>query len=538
MIRINRIKWLHVGKIKTDAAFFLLIVMSGSSDLNKVYKSLMAKAKEMAVLGSAAAIVQWDMETKMPPGAIQLRSQQLAMLQQIIHKMATSPEIGKLLDSVEKHRDFDGLTQVEIRNIHLMRKDYDEATKLPEELVVEIAKQQAITVDTWKKAKAAKDYGMFKPELEKMIELTKRSGDILMEVKGTQTRYDALIDMFEPKMTTKTINKHFTEMRDGLRKLLDRILAEDKPDISFLSRPMSVETQVKVTNSLASFIDYDISSDKARGRIDETEHPFTTGYYDDVRVTTKYHEDNWAANFYSVLHEGGHALYELGLPQEWMYQPLGTGAGMGVHESMSRFVENYVGKSPEFWEYYLPELKKLTGSTLKDVSMDKMIAAVNYVTPSKIRIEADEVTYGLHIIIRFEMEQEIMNNALPVDEFPQLWNQKYKDYLGLDIENDSEGVMQDTHWATGYYGYFPSYALGNLYDGVWSTKLDNDLPDWKQQIAGGSFKELKNWLTENVYKYGNLYDPEDLVKTVTGRELAVKPFMNYLDEKFQNIYNN
>ena len=221
---------------------------------------------------------------------------------------------------------------------------------------------------------------------------------------------------------------------------------------------------------------------------------------------------------------------------KWMYQPIGTSTSYGIHESMSRFIENMVGRSPEFWTYYLPELKKLTGDTFKDIDRERMLRAANYVTPSKIRIEADEVTYGMHIIIRFEIERDLFNGKVDVSELPQVWNQKYMDYLGVEILDDSEGVMQDTHWAGGLFGYFPSYALGNIYDGVWLTKLVKDLPEWKQDVENGEFKNIKAWLTENVYGYANLYDPEDLVEHVTGTGLVVEPFIKYLDEKFAAIY--
>jgi len=507
-----------------------------STDIVKQYEALLERSKELAVIGSAGAILSWDMETKMPPGAVELKSQQLAFIQKVAHQRLTDPENGRILDSIEKHPGYGGLTQLQKRNVHLARKAYDENTRLPEELVVEIARHQTIAVNTWKRAKAARDYAMFKPDLEKMIGLQMRQGELLMPVKGAKTPYDALIDNFEPRMTADTITVLFDEMKRGLKKVLKKVTAEPRPDTSFLSRRVAVAAQEKISDSLASFIGYDTKSDKASGRIDPTEHPFTTGYYTDVRVTTHYHADHFTSNLFSVLHEGGHALYELGLPREWMYQPVGSSTSYGVHESMSRFVENYVGRSQEFWEYYLPVLKKLTGKTLNDVALDQMVRAVNHVTPSKIRIEADEVTYGLHIVIRFELERDIFAGKLNVDELPQAWNQKYRDYLGVDIEHDSEGVMQDTHWASGYFGYFPSYALGNLYDGIWTQKLAGDVPDWRTRISEGSFKEVKQWLTENVYGYGNLYDPEDLVKHVTGKPLQVKPFIGYLNEKFSALY--
>lgn len=507
-----------------------------SSDLSKQYQALLERSKELAVIGSAGAILNWDMETKMPPGAVELKSQQLAFIQKVGHQRLTDPENGRTLDAIEKHPGYEGLTQLQKRNVHLARKAYDENTKLPEELVVEIARHQTVAVNTWKRAKAAKDYAMFKPDLEKMIGLQMRQAELLMPVKGAKTPYDALIDNFEPRMTADNITRLFDEMKKGLKKVLDKITAQPKPDTEFLKRRVPAATQEKIADSIAEFLNYDTKSDKASGRIDTTEHPFTTGYYTDVRITTHYHEAQFASSLFSVLHEAGHALYELGLPRDWMYQPVGSSTSYGVHESMSRFVENYVGRSPEFWAHYLPVLKKLTGKTLKDVSLEQMVKAVNYVTPSKIRIEADEVTYGLHIVIRFEMERDIFAGKLTVDELPEAWNQKYRDYLGVEVEHDSEGVMQDTHWAIGYFGYFPSYALGNLYDGIWTQKLGRDIPDWRTRISEGGFSEVKDWLTENVYRYGNLYDPEDLVKHVTGKPLQVKPFIAYLEKKFQALY--
>ena len=502
------------------------------------YSLLLERSKELAIVGSAGSILNWDMETKMPPKGVELKSQQLAFLQKIAHQMLTDPKMGKIIDAIETDNDSQSLDDVAKRNVYLARKEYEEATRLPEKLVVDIAKQQTIGVNVWKRAKAAQNWDMFMPELVKIKDLKEREAELLMEVKDAKTPYDALIDNFEPKMTANTITRIFNEMKKGLRIELDKILKNQEVDVSFLSRPVPVETQERISENMAKFVLYDIKSDNAGGRIDTTEHPFTTGYFTDVRITTHFHKNRFMSSIYSVLHEAGHALYEQGLPIEWMYQPIGTSASHGIHESMSRFVENIVGRSPEFWDFYLPELKKLTGKTFKEISRGQMIKAANYVTPSKIRIEADEITYGLHIIIRFEIERDLFNNKLDVSELPSIWNQKYKEYLDVDIENDSEGVMQDTHWASGLFGYFPSYALGNIYDGVWLTKLNKDLPYWREKIAIGEFREIKDWLSENVYRYGNLYDPENLVKHVTGKGLVVDPFLEYLNEKFSSIYGH
>jgi carboxypeptidase Taq len=508
-----------------------------NSTLQKTYDDLLSKSKELAVLQSTAAIMGWDMETKMPPKALQLRSQQMALLEVLGHKMLTNPALGKTIEGIEKDPGYYELDMAQKRNVYLARKAYDESTKLPEELVFETAKQQTIAVGVWKKAKAAKDYKMFKPELKKMIELRQRAADILMEVKGTKTPYDALLDAFESKMTADKVTKVFDAMRVGLIDVMKKVEKSGyKPDTSILSRPVPVETQKKISEAAMEFIGYDTKSPNAGGRLDETEHPFTTGYYDDVRITTHYHEDRWPSSLYSVMHEGGHALYDQNLLQAWMYQPIGGAASFGIHESQSRFVENMVGHSPEFLSYILPKLKKIVGKPLRGVRLADFVGAVNIVQPSKIRIEADEVTYGLHIIIRFEMERDIFSGKLKVNELPQAWNEKYDKYLGVKIENDSEGVMQDTHWASGYYGYFPSYALGNIYGGMFLKKLRKDQPTWKKELKKGNFGPVKKWMVENVHQKGDLYDPADLVKEVTGENLTVKPFILYLERKYGKIY--
>jgi len=501
------------------------------------YKKLLEKTKNIVTLSSAAAILHWDMETKMPPKGIKMRSLQLAMLSRIGHKMSTDPEIGRLLEETIKHPEYSKLDPVHKRNLYLINKHYNEQTKLPEELVVETSKQQAVTIDTWKKAKADKDFLKFKPELEKLFNLKKQAAEILMQVKETATPYDALIDIFEPKMTSDAISKVFKELQKGLTSLIRKCEASTKqPDTSILKRGVPIETQQKIGKLLAEFIGYDVTSAESGGRIDETEHPFTTGYYDDVRITTHYYPNRFASSIFSIMHEGGHALYEQNLKPEWMFQPVGDACSMGFHESQSRFVENIVGRSREFWTYFLPKLKRLTGRVLSDVDLDDFVHAINHVTPSKIRVEADEVTYGLHVIIRFNLERDLFADKIFIDELPQVWNEKYKQYLGVTVEDDSEGVMQDTHWASGLYGYFPSYALGNIYSGQLLACMEKEVQDWRTQLSKGEFGNVKQWLNKNVHSYGNLYNPPDLIKLVAGKELAVQPFLNYLHNKYSMLY--
>jgi carboxypeptidase Taq len=498
----------------------------------------MVKTKAVTILQSTEDIMNWDMETKMPPKGINLRSEQLAMLSGIEHRMSTDRQIGELLEKIVDHADYSALDVIPRRNVYLIRKRYDEQTSLPEKLVIETAKQRAITLETWKKAKASRDFALFKPELIRLLDLRKQAAELLMEVKESPTPYDALIDIYEPNITSKTITTIFKRLKTGLIAIIEKCqTSKIQSDTSFLRRRVPIEIQRNISLSLASFIGYDVESERAGGRIDETEHPFTTGYYDDVRITTHYYEDMLTSSLFSVLHESGHAIYEQNLNPDWMYQPIGSDCSLGVHESQSRFVENVIGRSRDFWSHFLPTLKKATGTVFSDVDLDAFVFAINQVTPSKIRTEADEVTYCLHIIIRFEIEDDLMRDKITVTDLPEVWNQKYRDYLGVEAENDSEGVMQDTHWAGGAIGYFPTYALGNIYSGQLLVSMQRELPDWRRQIAAGDFHHVKKWLVENIHSQGNLYDPADLITKITGEKINIQPYLNYLNEKYSTLYD-
>ncbi|MDF1540825.1 MAG: carboxypeptidase M32 [Candidatus Thorarchaeota archaeon] len=500
------------------------------------YEDMMSNFKELTLLGTSAGVLYWDMETHMPPRGVMMRSEQLGALSKVIHRMAVDPANGELLDKVEK--DKDTLDEVGKRNLYLMRKGYNEQTKLPEKLVGDLSQQQAVATEIWKKAKAANDWKMFQPELQKLIDLSINRAELLKDIKGTSTIYDTMIDDFEPMMTADEISKVFAELRDGLIPMTKKFAGlTSKVDTSFLSREIPVDIQRLIADDLCKIVGYDTASEKAGGRIDEVEHPFTTGYYDDVRITVKYHTNKFDSALFAILHEAGHALYEQNLNQEWKYQPLGVAASSGIHESQSRFIENMIGRTPEFWEFYLPRLKKLTGNAFSDVSLSNFGQAMNLVTPSKIRIEADEVTYSLHIIIRFEIERDLFSGKIQVSELPEIWNQKYEEYLGLDIESDTEGVLQDTHWGSGLYGYFPSYALGNVFDGMWYDQMNKDMPNWIANLAKGEILEPIQWHVKNIHTRSNLNDPGDLTKLVTGKELTAKPFLQYLDGKYSKLFS-
>jgi carboxypeptidase Taq len=337
-------------------------------------------------------------------------------------------------------------------------------------------------------------------------------------------------------MPAETITRTFDHLLAGLKPLISKIeTCKTKPPIQSLNQPVLVENQRKITQLITGFLGFDTASSEAGGRVDETEHPFTSGYYDDVRITTHYYPYNFASSIFSVLHESGHALYEQNLNPKWQYQPVGSTCSFGIHESQSRLFENIIGRSEEFWTVFLPKIKK-AAPKLSSLNLDPFIHAINRVERSKIRVEADEVTYNLHIIIRFEIESALFADKISVDELPEIWNQKYKDYLGVKIGNDSEGVMQDTHWASGLFGYFPSYALGNIYSGQLTAAFTKVLPEWRSLLAQGSIDGVNGWLKTNIYGKGNLYDSADLITRATGTIIDSEPYLKYLNQKYSTLY--
>jgi carboxypeptidase Taq len=370
-----------------------------------------------------------------------------------------------------------------------------------------------------------------------MVELSRQYSEILAEVREIPLLYDAMLDQFERGMRTVDVSKIFKELRDNLIPLTTKCAeASSNVDTKFLDKIVPIDTQRKIATDLATIVNYDTVSETAGGRIDEVEHPFTTGYYDDVRITVHYHEDNVSSMIYAILHEAGHALYEQNLNQDWKYQSLGQAASFGIHESQSRFVENNLGRSSQFIKYYLPRLNDFTGGLYSGISTEDFTKAMNIVEPSLIRIEADEVTYSLHIIIRYEIEQDLFADKISISELPQVWNERYEEYLGVKVPEDSKGVLQDTHWASGYYGYFPSYAMGNVYDGMWIEKLNKEEPNWMAELEHGNTKPAIDWMKKNVHHYSSLYDPGDLVKHVTGKDTTAKPYLKYLEDKYSNLF--
>ncbi len=495
-----------------------------------LYEKLMTIHKENTLLGSVSGIVHYDYEVFMPKKGIQQRTEELAFLSGIIHERNTSPKIGSFLKEIKSHKDYDKLVDAEKRNIELMQRDYDKATKIPQEFAIKLSKLGAIATQKWKEAKSKADYSIFKKELEQMIELKKKQAYYL---NPNMDPFNVLLDDYEKGFTKEVYDRIFQEVKTGLIPIIQACIGSpNQPDDSLIYRECPVEIQRNVILDLAKTVQYDLEG----GRLDEAVHPFSSGSYDDARITVKYYPEDFTNAFFAGLHEAGHALYSKNYPRNYKYQPIGSACSSAMHEGQARFIENIIGRSPEFWEYYLPQFKKQTGSIFEDVELEPFVHAINKVTQSKIRIHADPVTYSLHIILRYELEKELFTDKLTVDELPIYWNEKMKEYLSMDIENDAEGILQDTHYAWGLFGYFPTYALGSYYNAQFLTQLGKEIPEWRNQMREFDLSNILNWLNTNIRNKGNLFDPLDLVKNVTGKEFSARYFIERASEKYSKIY--
>ena len=485
--------------------------------------------KKVEYLGSSIELLNWDSLVNMPKEAIEYRSEMIGYLTGESYKLTTSEKMKEFIDYFNAIDDLDDLTKAIVENI---TKEYNNATKIPEAEYVQYEIDKALAQSAWEEAKKKKDFSIFKPHLAKIIAYNKK----FAEYWGfTGNRYDGLLDTYEPGMTTERLDAVFGELRESLVDLLQRIKSSEvKTDDAFLKGNYSVESQRRLGEIILDRIGYDY---ERRGRIDVSEHPFTTNFGNkDVRITTKYDTSDFRPAIFSIIHEGGHGIYEQNIPDELLGTSLAVGASMGMHESQSRFYENILGKSMEFWSYFYPKFQEAY-KELEGVDLMSFYRAVNCVEPTLIRIDADELTYSLHIIIRYEMEKLLINSDVNIDDVPELWNEKYREYLGVEPKNDAEGVLQDVHWSGGDFGYFPTYALGNLYGAQIFNKLKEEIPDWNQKIRNGDFSPITEWLKEHVHRYGATLKPAELIKKVTGEELSAKYFIEYLNDKFGKLYS-
>ncbi len=500
-------------------------------DANHAYQSLLTELREIALLGSVQSVLGWDERVNLPVQGTEHRGNQMALLSRMVHERFTSPRIGELLAAVEGSdlmADRYGDPAVNVRET---RRSYNRATKLPASLVEEMAKTEILSQAAWVEARKKSNYADFEPWLAKFLKLKLQECDY---VGYKQSRYDALLDPFEPDETAAGVAKVFESLRDPLIELVARITASGRPaPLEILERRYPAAAQQQLGRDAAAKVGFDFSA----GRLDVSVHPFCCGAGPgDTRMTTRYDENYFGDAFFGVLHETGHALYDQGLPPEHFGTPRGDAVSLGIHESQSRLWENFVGRSRSFWQYFLPKARQAFPQPLRDVTDDQWYSAINDVRPSLIRTESDEATYNLHVLIRFELEQAMLNGDVSTKDLPAAWNDRMKKYLGITPPDDARGCLQDIHWSGGAIGYFPTYTLGNLYAAQFLEQARKDLGDLDAQFARGEFAGLLGWLREKIHSQGKRFTARELVKRVTGKDLSAEPLLAHLRRKAAEVY--
>ncbi|MBI5365811.1 MAG: carboxypeptidase M32 [Planctomycetes bacterium] len=500
--------------------------------LPPAYDELLRRCRETRLLASCMSLLEWDERTYMPPAGAGHRAEQLGQLAGMVHKMGTDPRIGELLEAnrtAMRGLEADAPAAVNVREIG---RGYDRARKLPQELVEEIARTRALAESAWAAARKASDFAAFRPWLEKIVGLKRREAEIVSDGKGD--RYDALLDEYEPGETSAELTRLFAGLRDELVPLVAAIQgAARRPDVALLERDYPVETQESFGRAAAAAIGFDFNA----GRLDVTTHPFCDRIGPgDTRITTRFDPRHFNAALFGILHEAGHGLYEQGLPGAHFGAPLGTFVSMGIHESQSRLWENLVGRSRGFWRAFYPKAQAAFPAALGNTPEEAFYFAINDVRPSFIRVEADEATYNLHIIVRFELERALIGGELAPADVPGAWNEKFRKYLGLTPPNDASGCLQDVHWSGGLIGYFPTYTLGNLYASQLFAAARRDLGDLDAAFARGEFGALKEWLAEKIHRHGMRWRAQELVQRVTGEPRSHRALIDHLRARFGPLY--
>lgn len=526
------------------------------------YQTLLARARELATLKSVSALTQWDHETYMPPAGADNRAEQEAILASLVHERATSKQMGDLISACEGDKSLLS-DPIIAANVREFRRDYDLATKLPNDLVEEWARTSALATETWKKARAASDFKAFEPALTKMMGLARRKAECYGWPSGGEP-YDALLNEYEPGATAKQIEAIFTPLRARLSTLIQTIASKGKPPSDApLNARVPEDRQHKLGMRVLKALCFDLDA----GRLDVTTHPFCSGIAPgDTRLTTRYRGERFTDALYGTMHECGHGLYEQGLPKlaraavggatsgsvshpARFGEPAADAVGLGIHESQSRMWENLVGRSPEFWQWLKPIADEEFGGALAKFSADDLYRAANTAKPSFIRVEADEATYNLHIMLRFSIERALLRGDLEARDVPGAWNAAFKDMLGLTPPDDRRGCLQDIHWSGGLIGYFPTYCLGNLYAAqFWETintagkapgaaaDVPAGIPDLKAQIARGEFGQLREWLRAAIHQHGRRYLSGDLCQRITGKPLSADALMRHLESRLKPVY--
>jgi carboxypeptidase Taq len=499
----------------------------------RAYGDLIQRMKEIAVLGNTAGILGWDQEVYMPPANAPYRAEQLSLLAGMCHHKFTDPQVGEWIAQAESSKSLtsDPLSDTAV-NLREWRRSYDRSTKLPQKLVEEMTLVTSQAQVEWVKARQEDRFSRFQPWLDKIIPLCQEQA----KCYGYQDHpYDALLEDYEPGLTTALLNKLFPPLKENLSLLVSKITSSKRqPNLSILKRKCPIPAQREFCNRMAEAIGFDF----AKGRIDVSAHPFTTGLGPwDTRITTRFEEENFENAFFSTLHEAGHGIYDQNLPSSEHYgTPRASAVSLGIHESQSRLWENLVGRSLAFWEFFYPELKKTFPGTFDDVPLKDFHFAINHSAPSFIRTESDEVTYNLHICLRYDIEVAMIGGTLNTSDVPAAWNESMKKYLGLTPPSDAAGCLQDVHWSHGSFGYFPTYTLGNLYSAQFFAAAEKEVGPFKDNFSKGDFKLLRKWLNEKIHSQGQKYRAHALCQVITGQEPNSGFFLDYLGKKFGGLY--
>ncbi len=498
--------------------------------MSEKLEQLKEKLGEVSDLNRAASVLSWDQQVNMPPMGNEARGQQMATLAKIAQEKFISDEVGRLIEDLKQEFAGADPSSDEAALIRVTARDYEKARRVPPEFIQEIAIVSSKAFEGWMEARGKSDFSIFQPHLERVVELVQR---YISFFPPADHPYDTLLDDYEPGMKTSDVISIFDGLRSKQVKLLKAIAKSKQVKDSFLFQKYNEKKLIDFGVKVVTQFGYDWN----RGRQDKAPHPFETTFsVNDVRITTRYEEDNPLATLFSTMHESGHAMYEQGINPAYERTSIGRATSLAVHESQSRMWENVVGRSLPFWEFFYPKLKKVFSSQLDGVGMKNFYKAINKVEPSLIRVNADEATYNLHIMLRLELEIAIVEGKIAIKDLPEIWNAKMKEYLGITPPNDAQGVLQDIHWSYGSIGYFSTYALGNLVSAQLWEKINKDIKGLEGEIRKGKFDSLLGWLRENVHKHGRKYDPQDLVQKITGSKITPEPYVRYLKTKYSEIY--
>jgi len=493
------------------------------------YERLTKVMNTVVDLGAAASVLGWDQETFMPDGAVEARAEQLATLSGLQHHYMVNDEAQAAVEAVKA--DLASLPERKRRVAEMFIRDHERDLKLPESWVLDMARTASLAQDAWKRAKAKSDFTVFQPLLEKIVDLKRQEASIL---GGGVHPYDVMLDTYEPGLTTAELTPVFDRLRAGTKEILDQLTpVQSSVDDLVLYRSYPKDLQLSTAKNIISHLGFSGST----GRVDLSEHPFCTHFsHTDVRLTTRIRETDLRSCLFGLIHEAGHGMYEQGVSAELARTPSAQGASMGIHESQSLFWENVIARSEEFWSWAFPILRNAFPEQLKDQTPETFYRAINKMQPSLNRVESDELTYNLHIILRFELERDLLAGTINVADIPELWNQKMHDLLGVMPSNDSEGCLQDVHWSFGGIGYFPSYALGKLYAAMEWNVMQQEIPDVKDRIANGDFTPVLSWLRLKIHDYGRTETPNEIIQRIAGRPLTETDFLSYVGAKARHVY--